>query len=199
MQTRCWGRKNIVASLLVFVALAVPSQMARAQDSLRRFEVGLAFRFMPAGWFDWSGSDLRAYPALGAAPFLDYRMNRFLSIGFMPEFTLNVIPKVEGYPVSAMIAPALRVKLEYPGLRFVVPYVLLAPGYSWVLSYEETGAGGRDAHGFALSAYGGARVPLGQRCSVFAEFGYLRGFQSEGGNAYAPSYLVIAAGLQVSL
>jgi hypothetical protein len=205
MQSRCWRRKNIVVSLFVLVALAFSSQTALAQDSLRRFEVGLALRFMPTGWFDWAGSDpragrdLRAYPALGAAPFVDYRLNRFASIGFMPEFTLNIIPKVEDYPISAMIAPCLRVKLEYPGFGFVVPYVLLAPGYSWVFSYGNLGVGGGDAHGFVLGAHGGARVPLGSRHSVFVEFGYLRGFQSEGGKAYAPSYLVIAAGWQASL
>jgi hypothetical protein len=154
---------------------------------------------MPTGWFDWAGRDLGAYPALGAAPSVDYRLNRFVSIGFMPEFTLNVIPKVlTSYPISAMIAPSLRVKLEYPELGFVVPYVLFAPGYSWVSRYGSTGGDGGNAHGFVLGAYGGARVPLGQRHSVFAEFGYLRGFQSEGGNAFAPSYLVVAAGWQAS-
>lgn len=205
MQSHCWRGHDVVVALLVFVVLAIPSPLARAQDPFRRFEVGLALRFMPTGWFDWAGSDpragrdLRAYPALGAAPFVDYRLNRFASIGFMPEFTLNIIPKVEDYPVSTMIAASLRVKLEYPGLRFVVPYALFAPGYSWVFLDENLGVGGGNAHGFVLGAHGGARIPLGQRHSVFAEFGYLRGFQSEGGNAYAPSYLVIAAGWQASL
>jgi hypothetical protein len=158
---------------------------------------------MPTGWFDWSEgfspSDLGAYPALGGAPFVDYGLNRFFSVGFMPELTLNVIPKLlTGYPVSAMIATSLRLKAQHPGWRFVVPYLLLAPGYSWLSNYGGNTSYG-DAHGFLLGAYGGLRVPISTHHSVFAEGGYLRGFQKDGDRSYAPSYLVVALGWQASL
>jgi hypothetical protein len=160
---------------------------------------------MPTGWFDWTGrsppteSNLRAYPALGVAPFVDYCLNRFTSIGVMPEFTLNVIPKTYAYPVSAMIAGSLRLRGQYPGVRFMVPYILLAPGYSSIIRYDNTGGYSGNSHGFVLSAYGGARVPLGPRHSLFAEAGYMRGFQKDGATNYAPSYIVLAAGWQMSL
>jgi hypothetical protein len=160
---------------------------------------------MPTGWFEWSGrpgatdSALGAYPALGGALFVDYRLNPALSIGFMPECTLNVIPKTTHYPVSAMIAGSLRVKVEYPGLRAVAPYVLLAPGYSSMFGYDDAGGSSGDAHGFVVSAYAGLRILTGTRHSIFAEGGYLHGFQKNGGARYAPSYVVLSAGWQMSL
>ena len=164
----------------------------------------VAGRFMPTGWFEWSGgpatgSALGAYPAAGVALFVDYRLNPALSVGFMPELTLNVIPRTMYYPVSAMVAGSFRVKVEYPGLPVVAPYVLLAPGYSSLFAYNNTGGSSGDAQGFVLSAYAGLRVRSGTRHSVFAEGGYQHGFQKNDGRTYAPSYVVLAAGWQMSL
>jgi len=195
------GKDNaLVALLLAAVALAVPTSTAFAEDLELRVDVGLGLRFMPTGSFEWSGrpghpSTLNAYPALGGALFVDYRLNRFFSVGFMPELTLNVIPKVADYPVSAMIAGSFRMKAQYPELRFVVPYVLIAPGYSWLVKVLNDGS----SRGFILGAYGGARVPITARQSVFGEAGYMRGFQKNGERSYAPSYLVVALGWQASL
>jgi hypothetical protein len=199
-----WRNGGRVA-VLAFVAVSFLASLACAQDAPERVEVGLAFRFMPTGSFDWSGrnpaagSSLGAYPALGAAPFVDYRLNRFASIGFMPEFTMNIIPRVENYPVSAMIAGSLRVKLQVPGMRFLVPYVVLAPGYSSIFCYGDSCSTGGTGRGFVLGAYGGARLPIHGRHALFAEAGYMRGFQKDSGHDYASSYVVIAAGWQASL
>ena len=130
---------------------------------------------------------------------MDYRLNRFASVGFMPELTLNVIPKVDDYPVSAMISGPVRLKAQYPDWRFVVPYILLAPGYSWLSEYNNTGTQSGNSHGFAVGVYGGACVPVTSRHSIFAEAGYVRGFQKDGARTYAPSYLVVALGWQASL
>jgi hypothetical protein len=195
--------------LLLFGSLSLASSDASAETPLRHAEVGLAARFMPTGWFDWSGpsrppeSDLRAYPALGGAPFVDYRLNPAISIGFMLELTLNVIPKTDAFspgspPTSAMLAGSFRVKVEYPGLRVVAPYLLLAPGYSVMFSYGESVESG-DAQGLLLSAYAGLRFPVGAQHSVFAEGGYLHGFQMREGNRYAPRYLVLAMGWRMTL
>jgi hypothetical protein len=202
------GRK----ALVLFAALSFASSAASAQEPASRVEIGLAARFMPTGWFEWSGrtppaeSDLRAIPALGGAPFVDYRLNPALSLGFMPELTLNVIPNTisnyrSSYPISAMLAGSLRIKVEYPDLRSVAPYLLLAPGYSALFDYGDASAESEsgDAHGFVLSAYAGLRVPIGARHSVFAEGGYMRGFQKNGGRRYAPSYVVVALGWQMAL
>jgi len=43
------------------------------------------------------------------------------------------------------------------------------------------------------------RVPIAARHSIFAEGGYMQGFQKNGGRRYSPSYVVLAAGWQVSL
>jgi len=187
------------------IGLTLASAGTLAQEPSRRIEVGLAVRYMPTGWFEWSGrtgateSALGAYPALGGALFVDYRLNPAVSIGLMPELTLNVIPRTTYYPVSAMTAGSLRLKVEYPGLRVLAPYVLLAPGYSSMFAYNNTGGSSGDAHGFVLSAYAGLRIPTGTRHSVFAEGGYQHGFQKNDGHSYAPSYLVLSAGWQMSL
>jgi hypothetical protein len=194
-----------IAPLLLVGALMVLSSTAGAEERVRRVEVGLAARYMPTGWFTWSGrpgatsSDLGAYPGLGAALFVDYRFNRFVSIGFMPDLTLNVIPKTMDYPISVMLAGSLRLKAEYPGLHTVVPYALLAPGYSFLFGCCTDGAASGDAHGFVASAYVGIRVPIGARHSIFIEGGYMHGFQQDGARDYAPSYLVLAGGWQASL
>jgi hypothetical protein len=159
---------------------------------------------MPTGSFEWSGrpghpSTLHANPALGGAPFVDYRLNRFFSVGFMPELTLNVIPDAYDYNGAIMMAASFRLKAQYPAWRVVVPYVLFAPGYAWVFDFENTHIGDVVSHGFVLGAYGGARVPVTPRHSIFAEAGYMRGFQKDGDRSYAPSYLVVALGWQASL
>jgi hypothetical protein len=188
---------RIALALLAVAAAASWSRAALAEEQDQRLEFGIVARFMPTGWFDWSShTPLRAYPALGGALFIDWRLHRFISIGFMPELTLNVIPKLAtGYPVSAMTTGSIRLKAQYPDWQVVIPYLLLAPGYSVLSRYggDQTG----DAHGFSLGAYGGVRVPVSRRNSILAEGGYLRGFQADGGRAYAPSYLVLALGWQL--
>ena len=195
--------KRLTLSWLALFTLIGPTSVSAADE--RPLEIGLGLRFMPTGSFEWTGrpgdhpSNLRAVPALGGSLFVDYRLNPFLSIGFMPELTLNVIPKIDtGYPVSALIAGSLRLKVQCPTWRYVVPYILLAPGYSWLHKYGTTIDSG-NSHGFLVGAYGGARVPVTTRHSIFSEVGYLRGFQKSGEQDYAPSYLVVALGWQASL
>ena len=199
------GHKREVWLFVVVALLIVVRPMASAQE-LSRVEVGLAARFMPPGWFRWEGrpgatrSNLGAYPALGGAPFVDYRVNRYVWLGMMPELTLNVIPRTDYYPVSALLAGSLRLKAEYPALRSLVPYLLLAPGYSAMFTYDNAGGSSGDGHGFVASIYAGARMPIGTRHSVLLEVGYMHGFQKRriGGADYAPSYLVVAAGWQMA-
>jgi hypothetical protein len=195
---------NRIATFLLIWALTTLSSTARAEEPERRFQIGVGIRYMPTGWFVWSGKpgeaspNPRAYPALGLAPFLDYRLNRFVSIGLTPEFTANVIPRVIVYPISMMLTGALRLKLEHPGLHTVVPYALLAPGYSFLFGCCTDGVASGDSHGFVASAYAGVRIPIGARHSIFAEGGYMHGFQKDGGRDYAPSYVVLALGWQMS-
>jgi hypothetical protein len=203
-----WHPKTIATTFLLG-ALTTLSSTAYSQEAARHVEVGVAARYMPTGWFTWpgragadshaAGPDPGAYPAVGLVPFLDYRLNRFFSIGFSPELTLNVIPRVVSYPISVMLAGVLRVKVEYPDLRSVVPYVLITPGYSFLFGCCTDGAASGDAHGFLTSAYAGMRIPFGVRHSILAEGGYMRGFQKDGARDYAPSYVVLALGWQMSL
>jgi hypothetical protein len=199
------GHRMTVILALLFVALTGVFADVHADEPDRRIDIGLALRFMPTGRFQWTGrapgasSDLHAYPALGGAPFVDYRLNAYTSIGFMPDLTLNVIPKVDFYPISAILAGSLRLKAQYPGWHFIVPYVLLAPGYSAVIEYGNAGGSSGNAHGFVLSAYSGTRIPIVRRHSIVAEAGYMRGFQRSSDRNYSPSYLVLGLGWQVSL
>jgi hypothetical protein len=197
-------RKGSTLAALLLAALALPASRAFADELERRVDVGLGLRFMPTGSFEWSGrpghpSTLKAIPALGGAPFVDYRLNQFFSVGFMPELTLNVLPDAHDYTGAIMMAGSFRVKAQYPEWRFVVPYVLFSPGYAWLFDFENSSVGDVRSHGFVLGAYGGARVPVSPRHAVFAEAGYLRGFQKNGDQSYAPSYLVLALGWQAAL
>jgi hypothetical protein len=194
---RLWT--GIASATLALAAVAWGPGRARADQPEQRLEFGVVGRFMPTGWFQWEDhtpSSLRAYPAVGGAPFVDWRLDRFFSVGFMPELTLNVIPKITDYPISAMLSGSLRLKAQYPEWRHVVPYVLLAPGYSVLFRYGEVQGG--DGHGFSLGVYGGLRVPVSKRNAILAEGGYLRGFLSDGGQTYAPSYVVIALGWELT-
>jgi hypothetical protein len=198
-----WCKAARRDALLFFVAaMVVAPCWATADEPDRRVDVGIAPRFMPTGSFEWSKHDPSnpgAYPALGGALFADYRLNRFFSVGIMPELTLNVIPRVSYYPVSVMVAGSLRLKAQFPLSWGAVPYVTLAPGYSWLFGALDAAPGSGESHGFALAGYGGVRAPISARHSLFVEVGYLRGFQSGGGRTYAPSYLVLALGWQVSI
>ncbi len=204
--------RGVFLFLLLVVQMATPcSSMAFTDEAGTRLDLGVLFRFMPTGWIrasEHSPPDIRALPALGGALFLDYSLNPFFSIGASPELTLNVIPKVQGsYPVSASIAGSLRFRAQYPRWRHVVPYVLFAPGYSVISSYENAGPGcacsdyveNGNSHGFMLAGYGGLRVRITSRHAVVAEMGYVHGFQAEGGRTYAPAYLVAALGWQAAL
>jgi len=198
-------RRARVGAFVLGVGLVLAPSEIVAREPSGQIDVGLAGRYMPTGWFEWSGrrgvtdSALGAYPAVGGAPFVDYHLTPVFSIGFMPEFTLNVIPRTSYYPVSAMIAGTLRAQAEYPGQHVLAPYLLLAPGYSALFGYNNTGGSSGAAHGIVLSAYAGLRIPTGTRHSVLAEGGYLHGFQKSDGSSYAPSYLVLSAGWQISL
>jgi hypothetical protein len=126
-------RLSRCCAFVLGAGLTLAASGTLAQEPSGRIDVGLAVRYMPTGWFEWSGrtgateSALGAYPALGGALFVDYRLNPALSIGFMPEFTLNVIPRTTYYPISAMMAGSLRVKVEYPGLPVLAPTCCLPP------------------------------------------------------------------------
>jgi len=203
-------RGSPVIFLMVIAQWGAPSS-ATADEENRRVDLGLLFRFMPSGWMDaseHSPPDIRTFPAVGSALFVDYGLNRFLSVGAMPELTLNVIPKVQGaYPISALVAGSLRLRAQYPGWRYLVPYLLFAPGYSVISSYNKAGPGcacsdyvaNGDSHGFILAGYGGARVVVTPRNAVVGEVGYLHGFQTKSSRTYAPSYIVVALGWQVEL
>ncbi len=203
-------RRNLAIFLMVTAQWGV-TFAAYADDGNRRVDVGVLLRFMPTGWMEaseHSPPDIRALPAVGGALFVDYGLNRFFSVGAMPELTLNVIPKVQGaYPISALIAGTLRLKAQYPGWRYVVPYLLFAPGYSVISSYKNAGprcacpdyVDNGDSRGFMLAGYGGARVMVTPRHAVVGEVGYWHGFQTSSGRTYAPSYVVVALGWQLAL
>ena len=63
-------------ALVLGVGFTLASSRTLAQEPPRRIDVGLAVRYMPTGWFEWSGrsgasdSALGAYPALGSALFV---------------------------------------------------------------------------------------------------------------------------------
>jgi len=172
----------------------------RAQESpsapARTVEIGLGLRFMPIGWFDLADAarrtGFRAYPALGFAPFLDYRLGRYFSVGLSPEVTLNVIPNRSDCPVGQMLAPTVRLQARYPNRTRFEPYALLTGGYSVILQDESDSASGLLAGGAI-----GVRARFANRHAVFGQVTYQKGFQTLAGEAYAPSYIITELGWQV--
>jgi len=168
-----------------------------APASTRRIETGIALRFMPVGWFDLADASnrhgFRAYPALGIAPFVDYRIHRYFSVGFSPEITLNVIPNRSDYVVGKMFVADARLQARYPNQSRFEPYGIVTGGYS-VIWRDGIGS----AEGPTVGGTVGCRVKLGQRHAIFGEIGYQKGFQTADGGAYGPSYLITSVGWQVA-
>jgi hypothetical protein len=190
-------------SFFAVLALALGSISAsgQAQDQpvppVTQFEAGLGLRFMPIGWFempDFANRSFRAYPALGFAPFVDYRLNRYLSVGLSPEVTLNVIPNRSDYRVGEMLLVDARLQVRYPSQGRFEPYAIATGGYSVIWRADEG-----SANGPAIGGTLGLRAKFASRHAVFAEVSYQRGFQTADGGPYRPSYIITSAGWQMGL
>jgi hypothetical protein len=179
-------------------AVQIGGEAARGATGLAdRFEVGLGLHFMPVGWFDladYANRDFRAYPALGFAPFVDYRLSRYIGVGLSPEVTLNVIPNRDNYSVGEMLTFDVRLQARYPNQGPLEPYAIATGGYSVIWRAE-----GSAAHGPAVGVSLGLRLRFARRHAVFLEASYQKGFQRVDGGAYGSSYLVTGAGWQVGL
>ena len=194
----------LIAACLVGVVVSVGEAKhacAQGVDSSapRRVEAGIGLRFMPVGWFDLADAsgrkDFRATPAVGIAPFGDYRIGRYFSVGFSPEITLNVIPNRSDYYVGKMLVADARLEAHYPNKGRFEPYAMATGGYSVI--WRAGGAG--SAKGPTVGGMVGGRVKIGDRNAIFAEVGYQKGFQTVDGGAYGPSYVITGAGWQVAL
>ena len=186
------------ATSLMVLGAANGHAQGQTELSSSRVDVGLGLRFMPVGWFDLQDgahrSGFRAYPALGFAPFVDYRLHRYVSLGFSPEVTLNVIPNRSDYVVGEMLLGNARVQVRYPNRSRFEPYAILTGGYSVIWRSGDDAASGPVAGG-AL----GLRARVAGTHAIFAELTYQKGFQTLDGGAYGPSYLIIGAGWQVGI
>jgi hypothetical protein len=163
-------------------------------DLPAHFEAGLVLRFMPIGWFDLADPgdrDFRAYPALGFAPFVDYGLGRYVSVGISPEVTLNVYPNRAMTPGGHMLTIDARLQARYPGQK-IEPYAIVTGGYSVIWLSDVAPASGP-----AVGATLGLRLRVAKRHAMFAELSYQRGFQRTDEGAYSPSYLITGAGWQV--
>jgi hypothetical protein len=173
---------------------ATDTALNHSPDSLNRIDIGLGLRFMPTGWFDMpdvSQRSFKAYPALGFAPFVDFRLSRYFSVGISPEVTLNVIPNRSDYAVGHMVTFDTRVQARYPSKGRIEPYAIMTGGYSAIWRN-----GAASAFGPAVGAALGLRLKF-VRHAVFAELAYQRGFQRVDGHAYGPSYLITSLGWQI--
>jgi hypothetical protein len=193
----------LTAACLVGVVSVGEAKHACAQgvdsSAPRRVEAGIGLRFMPVGWFDLADTSGRkgfsAYPALGIAPFGDYGIGRYFSVGFSPEITLNVIPNISDYHVGRMLVADARLQARYPNQGRFEPYAIVTGGYSVI--WRAGGVG--SAKGPTVGGMVGCRVKIGGRQAIFAEVGYQKGFQTVDGGAYGPSYVITSAGWQVAL
>jgi hypothetical protein len=178
---------------IVVLADSVQTEDGSAISS-HKLEAGIGLRFMPIGWFEFYDAarrtSFRAYPALGFAPFVDYRACRYFSVGVSPELTLNVIPNRSDYIVGKMLVGDARFQFRYPTQTRFEPYAMLTGGYSII--WREEGAS--SATGPVLGGAVGASVHVSKRHALFVEIDYQKGFQTIDGHDYGPSYLIIATG-----
>lgn len=206
MRTNLWA--GVVAALLAFEGGAAAEDtvangplrplMAAPDvvlDSAGPYRAGVGLQFMPVGWFelyDPAGRDFRAYPALGVAAFVDYRLNRYASLGLSPALTLNVIPNRGMDSGGSMVTLKAPLKVLYPTRTFE-PYAVVAPGYSVIRRHDVGDASGPTVE-VALGL--GYRVRL--RHAIFVEIGYQRGFHQARGQPFSPSYVITSIGWQIA-
>jgi hypothetical protein len=191
----CAARAALLGVVSVFFGARVVNAEAASLQQEGRLEAGIGLRFMPIGWFDlYDGAGrtgFRAYPALGLAPFVDYRVNPYFSVGVSPELTFNVIPNRSDYVVGEMLVADIRTQVRYPNDSGIEPYAAFNTGYSVIRR-----SGTDSARGAVLTGGLGARFRVSARQKLFFEVDYQRGFQSIDNEAYAPSYLIVVAGWQ---
>lgn len=195
------GKRQSIAAALVLLGFSIfgvgRSSAQNGPDFGERFEVGIGGRFMPVGWFDledqW-GRSFRAYPALGMALFLDYRLTSVFSVGFSPEVTLNIIPNYSDYVVGTMYGFMARFGVRYPSGHFFEPYGTLGCGYSMIVREHNP-----TASGLAGSVSAGVLGKFAKRHAVFLEVSFMLGLQRINGSPYAPSYLVTSLGWRLGL
>lgn len=168
------------AAMLAVAALVASERFAAAQSASGPASIGrmrLSFSIVPAplGSIETSlgqNASTDTAVAFGLRPAFDYSINKYLFVGFGPQFLFNVKAD-SGGDAGKAVDLLLRVGGHAPVADNVQLYGYLAPGYS--IYYPPTG--NEDPSGFVLGVAVGALFSINERLFASADIGYQLGYQ----------------------
>lgn len=160
---------------LVLGTLALASQTAAAEG----LSGGVMLMPMPLGTLEVSGGGVSdstdTEMAFGIGAFLDKAITPNVSIGFMPQYTLNV--KAEDAEKSAKeLDLLLRLRASFPASDTAQVFGYLAPGYSFLFMPDKP-EGQDNPAGLVVQAAAGASFTVSGNVFASAQLGYQWGFQ----------------------
>jgi hypothetical protein len=125
-------------------------------------------------------ADFDLKTAFGVAAAVDYDVLPFLSVGIAPRLFFGVKPSDEVFENSDA-AKILDLRARVTGFHEVAPKLTLfgyfAPGYSLMMSADDSEDGGSDPKGLVVGVGGGANYAVTPQIFVGADVGYQLGFQ----------------------
>jgi hypothetical protein len=168
-----------------FLALALAAP-AHAQGDTG-MELGVKGMLLPTGtlfgeatrglFLAWGDTD--AALAGGVSPFVDFRLDPYISLGLGPEFIFGVKPSDSDSEPGTLINVNARIKLGAPASQMISLYALVTPGWSIILLPDAAmDAGLDDPTGFEIGFAGGVQANFDPRLGAFFELGYQWGYQN---------------------
>jgi hypothetical protein len=109
--------------------------------------------------------------SVAVAPYFDYQLLSFFSLGFSPIFTFNQKSPEDTSSASEMDL-CLRLRFGYPAHDRFYPRVVITPGYALWFPSGDTWSG------FHIGVAGGADLRISQSAWFFFEAGYRISFLS---------------------
>lgn len=173
---RVCGAVALAAAALVAGEGSVAAQSAGGPASIGRMRLSFSIVPGPLGSLETNLGGQKVSTdtavAFGLRPAFDYSINKYLFVGFGPQFLFNVKAD-SGGDAGKAVDLLLRVGGHAPVADNVQLYGYLAPGYS--IYYPPTG--NEDPSGFVLGVAVGALFSINERLFASADIGYQLGYQ----------------------
>lgn len=196
------GAVTLAVAALVASERSAAAQSAGGPASIGRMRLSFSIVPAPLGSIEtnFGGQKVSTDTAVafGLRPAFDYSINKYLFVGFGPQFLFNVKAD-SGSDAGKAVDLLLRVGGHAPVADNVQLYGYLAPGYSVI--YPPTG--NEDPSGFVLGVAVGALFSINERLFASADIGYQLGYQEAtvlGADFdYHLRYLLIGLGIGMKL
>jgi hypothetical protein len=172
---------SLLACALVSLTALTGASHARAQEGL---SLGALVLPMPTGRIEtrvFGGRSTEdADPALGLAAWLDLRLHRNFSLGFVPQLTFNVKADGSRGDPARELDLLVRATAWVPVAPTVDLHLFAAPGYSLIFLPDDLD-GFDNPRGFVLQFGAGASFSVTRSLSLIAQLGYQFGDQETEG------------------